>query len=76
MILEAEKNNKLKNNMTIVEGTGGNTGITLAMIANARGYKTILTMPKTLSKDKILAMKSLNAEIILTEPCGFDNKQH
>ena len=66
MILSAEKAGKLRKGMTIVEPTSGNTGIALAMLAAARGYRCILTMPETMSVERRLLLKGYGAEIVLT----------
>lgn len=66
MILEAEKQGYLKEGATIIEPTSGNTGIGLAMNAAARGYRAILTMPDTMTQERINLLKAYGAEVVLT----------
>ncbi|PGT91158.1 MULTISPECIES: cysteine synthase A [Bacillaceae] len=66
MIVEAEKQGLLKPNSTIIEPTSGNTGIGIAMNAAARGYKAILVMPDTMTKERINLLKAYGAEVVLT----------
>lgn len=66
MIEDAERRGILKPGTTIVEPTGGNTGIGLAFAAAVRGYRVVLTMPETMSAERVALLRHLGAEVILT----------
>lgn len=66
MVLDAERQGKLKPGMTIVEPTSGNTGIALAWVAAARGYKIVLTMPESMIIERRKMLELLGAQLVLT----------
>src|ERR1043166_8788536 len=73
MILEAEKRGDLKRGGLVVEGTSGNTGIGLAVVANARGYRTLIVMPNTQSQEKKDTLRLLGAELVEVPAVAFSN---
>ena len=73
MILDAEERGSLRPGGVIVEGTAGNTGIGLALVANARGYRTVITMPDTQSAEKKDALRLLGAELHEVPAVPFKN---
>jgi cysteine synthase A len=79
MILEAEKRGDLKSGGLVVEGTAGNTGIGLALVANARGYRTLIVIPNTQSQEKKDMLRLCGAELIEVPALPYsnpDNYQH
>src|SRR5208283_4719571 len=66
MIESAEREGKLQPGGTVVEGTAGNTGLGLALVAGAKGYRVVLVVPDKMSAEKILHLKALGAEVHIT----------
>ena len=66
LIEDAERRGVLRPGVTLVEATGGNTGIGLAFAAAPRGYRVILTMPETMSRERVALLRHLGAEVVLT----------
>jgi len=76
IIKDAEERGLLKPGGTVVEGTAGNTGIGIALVANARGYKTIIVMPETQSQEKMDTLRALGAELVLVPAAPYANPGH
>jgi cysteine synthase len=76
IVRDAEENGALKPGGIIVEGTAGNTGIGLALVGNALGYKTIIVMPETQSKEKMDTLRALGAELVLVPAAPYANPGH
>jgi cysteine synthase len=76
IVRDAEAQGLLKPGGTIVEGTAGNTGIGLALVANALGYKTIIVMPETQSQEKKDTLRALGAELVLVPAAPYANPGH
>jgi len=76
LVKDAIDTYKLEPGMTIVEGTAGNTGIGLALVAKALGYKMLVVMPKGQAKEKERMIELYGAELLLVDACPFSNPQH
>ena len=76
IVRDAEEKGQLEPGGTIVEGTAGNTGIGLALVANALGYKTVIVMPETQSREKMDTLRALGAELVLVPAAPFSNPGH
>jgi len=76
MILEAEKRGDLKRGGLVVEGTAGNTGIGLAVVANARGYRTLIVIPETQSQEKKDALRLCGAELVEVPALPYSNRNN
>ena len=76
IVNDAEERGLLSPGGTIVEGTAGNTGIGLALVANAKGYRTIIVMPETQSREKMDTLRALGAELVLVPAAPYSNPGH
>lgn len=76
IVEDAEERGLIQPGGTIVEGTAGNTGIGLALVANAKGYKTIIVMPETQSREKMDTLRALGAELVLVAAAPYSSPCH
>ena len=76
IVKDAEERGLLKPGGMIVEGTAGNTGIGLALVANAKGYKTTIVMPETQSREKMDTLRALGATLVLVPAAPYANPAH
>ncbi|ARR52747.1 cysteine synthase A [Rhizorhabdus wittichii DC-6] len=76
IITDAEERGQIAPGGIIVEGTAGNTGIGLALVGNARGYRTIIVMTDTQSQEKQDTLRALGAELVLVPPTAYSNPAH
>ena len=76
IVNDAEERGVLAPGGTIVEGTAGNTGIGLALVANAKGYRTIIVMPDTQSKEKMDTLRALGAELVTVPAAPYASSAH
>ena len=76
MIRDAEARGELKTGGTVIEGTAGNTGIGIALVANALGYKTVIVMPDNQSKEKMDTLRALGAQLVLVPPTKYADPAH
>lgn len=76
IVQDAEERGLIAPGGTIVEGTAGNTGIGLALVANAKGYRTIIVMPETQSREKMDTLRALGAELVLVPAAPYSNPGH
>jgi cysteine synthase A len=76
IVEDAEAQGQLRPGGVIVEGTAGNTGIGLALVGNAKGYRTIIVMPETQSREKMDTLRALGAELVLVPAAAYSNPGH
>ena len=76
IVRDAEARGELKPGGTVVEGTAGNTGIGIALVANALGYRTVIVMPDNQSKEKMDTLRALGAELVTVPPTKFSDPAH
>ncbi|ETI40747.1 hypothetical protein L914_13357 [Phytophthora nicotianae] len=76
LILDAEERGLLKPGGTIIEATGGSTGVSLALLGASRGYKTLLTMPDITAKEKVQMMKTMGAQVHILPTTSMSDKEN
>src|SRR3546814_9500501 len=76
IVEDAEARGALEPGGVVVEGTAGNTGIGLAVVCNAKGYRTIIVMPETQSREKMDTLRALGAELVLVPAAPYSNPNH
>lgn len=76
IVRDAEARGELKPGGTVIEGTAGNTGIGMALVANALGYKTVIVMPDNQSKEKMDTLRALGAELVTVPPTKYADPNH
>ena len=76
IVRDAERRGELKPGGTVVEGTAGNTGIGIALVANALGYRSVIVMPDNQSKEKMDTLRALGAELVTVPPTKFADPAH
>lgn len=76
IVEDAEERGQLAPGGTIVEGTAGNTGIGLALVANAKGYRSVIVMPETQSREKMDTLRALGAELVLVPAAPYSSPCH
>jgi cysteine synthase len=76
IVEDAEASGQLRPGGTMVEGTAGNTGIGLALVCNAKGYRTIIVMPETQSREKMDTLRALGAELVLVAAAPYSSPCH
>ena len=76
IIRDAEARGELKPGGTVVEGTAGNTGIGIALVANALGYRTVIVMPDNQSREKMQTLEALGAELVTVAPTKYADPNH
>ncbi|HKY33350.1 MAG TPA: cysteine synthase A [Candidatus Polarisedimenticolia bacterium] len=76
MVEDAERSGRLKASGVVVEGTAGNTGISVAMVAAAKGYRCLLVIPETMAREKVELARALGAEVVLARKAPWGDPEH